>query len=83
MTIDYSLLLVSSLSAVMAPIFKTPSGLPLAVYLEPSSSNRAASLRSIRVSFVLTNLLTLTINVTYHRAMAEAFVSTTLKLILS
>ncbi|KAF8605047.1 hypothetical protein BDV93DRAFT_543631 [Ceratobasidium sp. AG-I] len=34
----------------MAPIFKTPSGLPLAIYLEPSSSNRAASLRSIRAN---------------------------------
>ncbi|CUA77509.1 hypothetical protein RSOLAG22IIIB_02524 [Rhizoctonia solani] len=31
----------------MAPIFKTSSGLPLAVYIEPSSSNRPALLKSI------------------------------------
>ncbi|KDN39556.1 hypothetical protein RSAG8_08712, partial [Rhizoctonia solani AG-8 WAC10335] len=31
----------------MAPIFKTSSGLPLAVYIEPSSSNRPVLLKSI------------------------------------
>ncbi|CAE6521977.1 unnamed protein product [Rhizoctonia solani] len=31
----------------MAPIFKTSSGLPFAVYIEPSSSNRPALLKSL------------------------------------